>query len=62
LTEFWSRMDEALTPAYSHSWAHDFVLSELGSRTAEQALADGEDAVTVWRAVHATLELPTRDR
>jgi hypothetical protein len=55
-------MDEALTPAYSHSWAHDFVLSELGSRTAEQALADGEDAVTVWRAVHATLELPTRDR
>jgi hypothetical protein len=38
------------------------VLSELGSRTVEQALADGVDVVVVWRAVHQALELTPRDR
>ncbi|HET8969924.1 MAG TPA: DUF3046 domain-containing protein [Candidatus Nanopelagicales bacterium] len=62
LTEFWRRMDVALTPGYAGSWAHDHVLAELGGRTVEQALAAGVDALTVWRAVHAELELPARDR
>ena len=34
----------------------------LGGRTVEQALADAEDAQTVWRAVHQELGLPARDR
>ena len=62
LTELWERMDVALGAGYSRSWAHDFVLSELGSRTVEQALADGFDVVVVWRAVHQALELTPRDR
>lgn len=62
LTEFWRRMDAALGPAYSRSWAHDFVIGELAGRTVDQALAEGWDVVTVWRAVHRVLELPARDR
>lgn len=62
LTELWERMDAALGPAYARSWAHDFVLSELGGRTVEQALADGFDVVVVWRAVHRALELTPRER
>lgn len=62
LTDFWDRMERALPPGYARSWAHDQVLPELGGRTVEQALAQGEDALVVWRAVHANLELPARDR
>ena len=28
LTEFWSRMDDALGPAYARSWASQFVMAE----------------------------------
>ena len=55
-------MDSALGTAYAKSWAHDHVLAALGGLTPEQALASGEDAVTVWRAVHAELGLPARER
>ncbi|SEL67454.1 Protein of unknown function [Nonomuraea pusilla] len=36
---------------YAESWARDFVLAPLGGRTVMQALADGESAKDVWRAV-----------
>ncbi len=36
---------------YAESWAKDYVLSPLGGRTVEQALAQGESAKDVWRAV-----------
>jgi hypothetical protein len=61
-TEFWSRMEHALGPAYARSWADQQVLAELGGRTVNQALAAGEDPKAVWRAVWAALELPARDR
>lgn len=61
-TEFWSRMDAALGPAYSRTWAREHALEGLGSRTVEQALADGYDVKTVWREVWKALELPPRDR
>lgn len=61
-TEFWDRMDAALGPAYSRSWASLYVIADLGGRTAEQALADGIAPKEVWRAVWATLELPARER
>ncbi len=51
LTEFWRRMDARFGPAYARSYAADQVLSTLGSRTVLQALADGDDAKDVWRAV-----------
>jgi len=55
-------MDAALGPAYSRSWASMQVLGELGGRTVDEALADGESPKTVWRAVWQQLELPAKDR
>ena len=41
-TEFWARMDAALGPAYSHAWADQQVLADLGGRTVTEALDAGE--------------------
>ena len=62
LTEFWDRMREQFGDVYAESVAKDQVLAALGDRTVNQALADGEDAKTVWRAVAETFEVPERLR
>jgi hypothetical protein len=51
LTEFWNRMERRFGVLYARSYAADMVLAELGSRTVEQALNDGDDTKSVWRAV-----------
>jgi hypothetical protein len=61
-SEFWLRMDKHLGSAYAKVWADQHVMRELGGRTASEALDDGETPKTVWRAVHATLELPASER
>jgi Protein of unknown function (DUF3046). len=53
LTDFWSRLEETFGPAYAASVAHDQVLSQLGGRTIEQALADHVEVHEIWRAVVA---------
>ncbi|RFU37802.1 DUF3046 domain-containing protein [Actinomadura logoneensis] len=58
LTVFWQRMNEHFGEGYAESVAKDYVLAELGGRTIDQALADGESAKTVWRAVVATFDVP----
>lgn len=55
-------MDVTFGPVYSRSYAQDQTLAELGSRTVEQALADGDDAKTVWRAVVASTTVPAHER
>ncbi|HET6737704.1 MAG TPA: DUF3046 domain-containing protein [Kribbella sp.] len=62
LTEFWSRMDHHLGPAYARTWAETQVVQELDGRTVVEALADGEAAKVVWRAVWAHLNLPASER
>ena len=62
MTEFWTRMESALGASYARYWADTHVLGNLGGRTANQALAEGETAKAVWRAVWEALELPPRDR
>jgi Protein of unknown function (DUF3046) len=62
LTEFWERMREQFGDVYAESVAKDQVLGALGGRTVNQALADGEDAKTVWRAVVETFDVPERLR
>jgi len=62
LTEFWQRMDDQFGAAYAQSVAKDYVLAGLGERTVQQALADGEDTKTVWRAVCESFRLPERFR
>jgi hypothetical protein len=53
LTDFWARLEQVFGAGYAHSVAHDQVLTQLGGRTIEQALAGGEETVVVWRAVVA---------
>lgn len=61
-TEFWDRLEGALGAAYARHWAGQFALTELGSRTAVEALADGESPKRVWRAVWKALDLPAVER
>jgi hypothetical protein len=61
-TEFWSRMESHLGPAYARTWAREQVLVGLQGRTVEQALAEGETPKSVWRAVWEALELPLSER
>jgi len=58
LTEFWARMREQFGDVYAESLAKDYVLSSLGGRTVNEALADGEDPKVVWRAVCDTFNVP----
>lgn len=62
LTDFWNRMDRRFGATYARSYAADMVLAELGSRTVVQALADGDDAKAVWRAVCDAGAAPLADR
>jgi hypothetical protein len=61
-TEFWSRMEDALGSAYYHVWAVQFVMAELGGRTAAEALEAGLPPKQVWAAVWQALDLPSRDK
>ena len=53
LTDFWERLEQVFGSAYAKSIAHDQVLSQLGGRTIDEALAGGFDTADVWRAVVA---------
>ena len=53
LTDFWERLEQVFGPGYAQSVAEDQVLSGLDGRTIRQALAQGEQTITVWRAVVA---------
>jgi hypothetical protein len=58
LTEFWTRMRSQFGEAYAQSVAKDYVFEKLDGRTVERALADGVDAMRVWRAVCDTFDVP----
>jgi hypothetical protein len=62
LTTFWERMRAQFGETYADSVARDYVLAALGGRTVNQALADGEDAKVVWRAVSEAFKVPERLR
>jgi hypothetical protein len=62
LTVFWERMRAQFGDTYADSLAKDYVLAGLGSRTVNQALADGEDVKVVWRAVCDAFRVPERQR
>ncbi|PUA79164.1 DUF3046 domain-containing protein [Nocardioides currus] len=61
-TEFWDRLDTAMGRASSRTWAELFVIGELGSRTAVEALDAGVPPKQVWAAVRRALELPESER
>jgi hypothetical protein len=62
LTEFWERMETRFGAAYADSVARDQVIGRLGNRTVHEALAAGESAKDVWRAVCEHFEIPLKDR
>ena len=51
LTDFWERLGQAFGPAYARSVAADHAFAALGGRTIDQAIAQGVDTATIWRAV-----------
>lgn len=55
-------MEHHLGRGYAQVWADSHVMSSLGGRTVNDALAAGEDLKTVWRAVHAERSLPASER
>ena len=55
-------MDRRFGTTYARSYATDMVLAELGSRTVVQALAEGDDAKAVWRAVCDANHAPLSER
>jgi hypothetical protein len=57
LTEFWNRMETRFGPAYARSVAADYRLPALGA-TIDEALARGDEAKDVWRAVVAEFDVP----
>lgn len=61
-TEFWVRLERALGRAYARSWASQFVMGDLGGRTAQEALDAGVAPKEVWAAVWRALELPGTER
>ena len=48
--------------AYARSWADQYVMGELGGRTAQEALDAGVPPKQVWAAVWRALELPATER
>ena len=62
LTEFWLRMERRFGVADARSYAAALVIAELGSRTVVQALAQGMDTKTVWRAVCEHASAPASER
>ena len=58
LSQFNTLMTDEFGPAYSQVIARDLVLGALGDRTAEVALAAGEDPKDVWLALCEANNVP----
>jgi hypothetical protein len=58
-TTLWAKLEAVLGPGYAPAWAEQVVLTELAGRTVLEALAEGRDCKTIWRAVCLQLELDT---
>ena len=61
-SEFWSLVDDEFGRAHGRALTRDHVLFELGNRTAEQALADGEPLRKVWFALAEAMDVPPERR
>ncbi|MFI7587630.1 DUF3046 domain-containing protein [Spongisporangium articulatum] len=58
-SEFWNLVDGEFGAARGRLLAREHVLLDLGGRTAEQALADGDPPVRdVWFALARSLDVP----
>ena len=62
LSEFWTLVDDEFGRAHGRALTKDHVLFELGNRTAEQAIADGEPLRTVWLTLCEAMDVPPERR
>ena len=58
LTEFHELVTGQFGATYGSSVLADHVLTNLGGRTAAQAIEDGVDPREVWRALCADFDVP----
>jgi Protein of unknown function (DUF3046). len=58
LSEFRQAIADQFGAAYGQVLMHDLVLSGLGQRTAEQAIAAGVPTRDVWLALCAATDVP----
>ena len=64
LTDFWERLEQVFGRGYARSFAADHSFADLGNRTIDEAIAQGIETATIWRAVVATYpdRVPSRLR
>ncbi|MGZ4626194.1 MAG: DUF3046 domain-containing protein [Kineosporiaceae bacterium] len=62
LQEFWSRMRSQFGNMRAESVARDHVFSELGGRTALDAIEAGLPLRKVWLTICKEYEVPPKDR
>ena len=62
ISDFWRLMDDEFGAGYSRVLAADLVLTQVGGRTAQQALAEGVAPKTVWLAVCEMQDVPAERR
>ena len=55
-------MDDRFGARYAASVAQDLVISQLGGRTVEAAIAAGVAPKAIWEAVCAAVDVPVADR
>jgi hypothetical protein len=58
MSEFWQLVDAEFGAAHGRTLVRDHVIGALGHRTAEQALAAGEQPRSVWLALCLDLDVP----
>lgn len=62
MSDFWGLVDGEFGPGPGRTLVRDHVLSALGHRTGEAALAGGVEPRAVWAAICDDLDVPPERR
>ena len=62
LQEFWSRLDDRFGPMRAQSVSRDHLFSDLGGRSAVEAIDAGVPVRKVWLAICEAYDVPPRER
>ena len=57
-SDFWRLVDDEFGVGYGRTLVRDQVLSRLGHRTGEAAMAEGEDLRSIWFALCEEMAVP----
>ncbi len=60
--EFYTLLDDVFGPEYARTLARELVISDLGDRTAVDALEDGVAPRDVWHALCVAMDVPLSRR